>query len=104
MVVALFLETRIIRSGIFKRPSFYMAYLIVVFFQLITNSYLTSNGIVTYSPEVIFGLRVADAPVEDLLFGFSLVILTMAVWVRLSRPIIKAQEITITPAEDKQHD
>jgi lycopene cyclase domain-containing protein len=104
VVVSLFLEARVIRSGIFKRPSFYMAYLIVVFFQLLTNSYLTSSGIVTYSPEAIFGFRVANAPVEDLLFGFSLVVLTMAVWVRLSRFGTSPKEKTSSSSDEKQHD
>jgi len=81
--VALLLEWKVIRSGILKTSSFYLAYLIVLGFQLLTNGYLTSNEIVQYDPETIIGLRVAFAPLEDLLFGFSLVMLTMAVWVRL---------------------
>jgi lycopene cyclase domain-containing protein len=34
-----------------------------------------------YSPEAILGVRIASAPVEDLMFGFSLVLLVMALWV-----------------------
>ena len=29
------------------------------------------------------GIRIVNAPLEDLLFGFSLVVLTMAVWLKL---------------------
>jgi len=83
VLVALLLEWKVIRSGILKTSSFYLAYLIVLGFQLLTNGYLTSNEIVQYNEETIIGLRVAFAPLEDLLFGFSLVMLTMAVWVRL---------------------
>jgi lycopene cyclase domain-containing protein len=83
VLVALLLEWRVIRSGLLKTSSFYLAYLIVLGFQLLTNGYLTSNEIVQYNEETIIGLRLAFAPLEDLLFGFSLVMLTMAVWVRL---------------------
>jgi lycopene cyclase domain-containing protein len=83
VVVALLLEWKVIRSGILKTSSFYLAYLIILIFQLLTNGYLTSNEIVQYNEETIIGLRLAFAPLEDLLFGFSLVMLTMAVWVRL---------------------
>jgi lycopene cyclase domain-containing protein len=83
VVIALLLEWKVIRSGILKTSSFYLAYLIVLFFQLVTNGYLTSNEIVQYNEETIIGVRIAFAPLEDLLFGFSLVMLTMAVWVRL---------------------
>jgi lycopene cyclase domain-containing protein len=52
-----------------------------VFFQLITNGWLTYNEIVIYSDDVITGLRIAFAPIEDLGFGFALVTNVMALWV-----------------------
>ena len=33
-----------------------------------------------YSPDAIIGVRVASAPVEDLLFGFALVTLVLILW------------------------
>ena len=68
-----------------------MAYAIVVFFQLLTNGWLTGRGIVRYSSDAILGSsrvtvlgdgRLVWAPVEDLLFGFALVLLSCAAWVR----------------------
>ena len=85
VILTIGLELRVIRSAIFKTSSFYMAYVIVVFFQLLTNGYLTSNHIVQYDPSAIVGIKVVFAPIEDLLFGFSLVTLTMAVWTRLNQ-------------------
>jgi hypothetical protein len=38
---------------------------------------------VMYSPDAIIGLRIASAPVEDLLFGFALVLGVLANWIRL---------------------
>jgi lycopene cyclase domain-containing protein len=83
VLLALLLEWKVIRSGILKTSSFYLAYLIVLGFQLLTNGYLTSNEIVQYNEDTILGIRIAFAPLEDLLFGFSLVMLAMAVWTRL---------------------
>jgi lycopene cyclase domain-containing protein len=83
VVLTFLLEWKVIRSGIFRRISFYFAYAIVVGFQLLTNGYLTFHNIVQYNPTTITGLRIAYAPVEDLFFGFTLVVLTMAVWLRL---------------------
>ena len=63
-----------------------------MFFQLLTNGWLTGRGIVRYDsaadprrPRRITFLgdgRLVWAPVEDLLFGFALVLLTCAGWVR----------------------
>lgn len=83
--LALILEWTVIHSGILKTISFYFAYAIVLGFQLLTNGYLTFNNIVQYNPEDILGIRVAYAPIEDLFFGFTLVFLTMAVWLRMGR-------------------
>jgi hypothetical protein len=40
---------------------------------------------VIYDPAAIIGWRIAYAPVEDLLFGFAMVLLTLSVWVWLGR-------------------
>jgi hypothetical protein len=34
-----------------------------------------------YSDQAIIGLRIASAPVEDLLFGFAMVLLVLDLWV-----------------------
>ena len=49
------------------------------------NGILTGRHIVIYDPAVILGLRIVYAPVEDLLFGFALVLLTLSLWVWLGR-------------------
>lgn len=74
-----------IGAKLFRSPNFYLAYSIVLFFQLITNGYLTGTGIVTYNESQIMGIRIANAPLEDLLFGFALVVLSMSVWSRLGQ-------------------
>ena len=73
------------RSRMVTKKSFWTAYGIMVFFQLITNWWLTSRGILTYDEDVIVGLRIASAPAEDLLFGFSMITLTISLWIYWGR-------------------
>lgn len=69
------------KSRMVTRKSFWNAYGIMLFFQLITNWWLTSRGILTYAEEVIIGTRIAAAPVEDLFFGFAMITMTISLWI-----------------------
>jgi lycopene cyclase domain-containing protein len=82
---ALVLDLFVLRTRVVTRRAFWMSYAIVVFFQLVTNGWLTGRDIVTYADSAILGPRVAFAPVEDLLFGFSMVVQTIAWWVWFGR-------------------
>ena len=85
VVATVLLDLYVLRTRLLTRKVFWTAYAIVVFFQLVTNGILTGRDIVTYDPDVILGLRIVFAPVEDLLFGFALVVQTLAWWVWLGR-------------------
>ena len=74
------LDLFVLRTRLLARRQFWTAYAIVVFFQLVTNGILTGRDIVTYDDSAITGLRLVFAPVEDLLFGFALVVQTLAWW------------------------
>ena len=90
VVAAAVLDLAILRTRVLTRRAFWTAYAIIVFFQLLTNGWLTGRDIVRYDADAIVGARLLYAPVEDLLFGFSLVVQTLAWWVwwgrRLSGP------------------
>lgn len=75
----------ITRSRIVTRKSFWSAYAILLFFQLITNWWLTSRGILTYDEDFITGIRIAAAPAEDLFFGFSMIVMTISLWIYWGR-------------------
>jgi len=85
VILALLFDLYGTRSRMVTRKSFWTAYGIMVFFQLITNWWLTSRGILTYDEDVIVGLRIASAPAEDLLFGFSMITLTISLWIYWGR-------------------
>ena len=75
------LDVAVLRTRVLARKAFWVGYAIVVVFQLVTNGVLTGRGVVLYDPHAITGLRIVYAPVEDLFFGFALVVQTLAWWV-----------------------
>jgi lycopene cyclase domain-containing protein len=83
--LVLLIDYLVLRTRLTTRKGFWTAYSIILFFQLITNWWLTSRGILTYNESDIIGLRIASAPVEDLFFGFSMVTLTMSLWIYWGR-------------------
>ena len=85
VVAVLGVDLLILRTRMVSRRVFWVAYAIVVVFQLLMNGVLTGRGVVTYDPAAIWGPRLAYAPVEDLLFGFAMVTLTLATWAAVNR-------------------
>jgi len=91
VLVAVLTDLLVLRTALVRSRTWWTAYGIVLFFQLLTNGWLTGRGIVRYSEDAILGSarivflgdgRVAYAPVEDLAFGFALVLMSCAAWVR----------------------
>ena len=83
VVIAVAFDLFLFRTQLLKRKAFWVAYSIILAFQLLTNWWLTSRNIVMYSSETIIGVRIAAAPIEDLLFGFALVLSVLTNWIRL---------------------
>ena len=90
--LAVVLDRWVLRTRLTSTASWWLAYAIIVCFQLLTNGWLTGRQIVRYDPDTIIGSghvvafgdgRLAYAPVEDLGFGFGLVLATCALWVWL---------------------
>jgi lycopene cyclase domain-containing protein len=82
---ALLVDLAVLRTRLVTRGVFWATYPIVLVFQLLSNGVLTGRGVVRYDPAAIIGLRIGYAPVEDLFFGFALVLLTLSIWVWLGR-------------------
>jgi lycopene cyclase domain-containing protein len=79
------LELRLLRTGLFRRRTYWITMAIVFGFQVVVDGLLTrlSAPVVVYDPHHLSGLRVPfDIPVEDFLFGFALVTATLLVWQR----------------------
>jgi lycopene cyclase domain-containing protein len=80
VVAAGVLDVAVLRTKLLVRKVFWASYLIIFGFQLLVNGILTGHHLVVYSPEEILGTRFVHAPVEDLMFGFSLVLQTLSWW------------------------
>jgi len=100
LLIAIIADLFILRTALVRSWAWWTAYGIIVVFQLITNGWLTGRGIVRYSDSAIVGSgrivflgdgRIAYAPVEDLAFGFALVLISCATWVWIGARIRAAQ-------------
>lgn len=85
LVGAVLLDLVALRTRLLTRGVFWATYPIILVFQLISNGVLTGRGVVRYDPGAILGWRIGYAPVEDLGFGFALVLATLSLWVWLGR-------------------
>ncbi len=95
VAIAILLDLFAFKTRMVTRPIFWVSYAIIFFFQLITNGLFTGTQIVKYEDSAIIGGtspadsapafigdgRIAFAPAEDLLFGFSLILLSLSLWV-----------------------
>lgn len=80
VIAAVVTDLFIARTHLLATKRFWTSYAIILPFQLLTNWWLTSRNIVMYSSDAILGFRIASAPAEDLLFGFSLILLVLILW------------------------
>ena len=71
---------RITKINILKKARFYIFLLIIFGFKILVNGYLTATNIVMYNPAFFMGLRIGSIPLEDFLFGFSMVTMTIIFW------------------------
>ena len=85
VAVVVVVDGAILRTNLVRRKAFWTSYAIILACQLIVNGVLTGVPVVRYNADAIIGWRVAYAPVEDLLFGFAMVLLTLSTWVWLGR-------------------
>lgn len=99
VIVTVAADLWLFRTRLVRGRAFWVSYAIIVTFQLITNGMFTGFGVVRYDGDAIIGGRspdqgpppfigdgrVAFAPVEDLMFGFALVLLSLILWVAWGR-------------------
>lgn len=108
--VVVLVDLFVTRCALIRRGDFWRAYAIMFFFQLLTNAVLTGREVVQYdddtilgvgndvaAPELFSGGRVFYAPVEDLGFGFALILLTLTAWVWLGRRGVQREPFSGPP-------
>ena len=85
VLVVIFLELRVLRTGLFRRPAYWISMGIVLGFQVLVDGWLTklSAPIVRYDDDRTVGVRFPfDIPVEDFVYGFALLTLVLLLWER----------------------
>lgn len=106
VILVAVVDLGLLRTRLLRRRVFWVSYAIIVFFQLVTNGILTGFSIVQYAGDEIIGSedvvfvgdgRLAFAPVEDLLFGFALVVLTLSWWVWWGRRGVQYRPVAGPP-------
>ena len=86
------LDLYALQTRLLLRRAFWTSYAIILPFQLLTNWWLTSRNIVMYEKSQILGARLASAPLEDLAFGFALILGVLSLWVFWGRRGIEAKK------------
>jgi len=79
VLLAVFLD-RASGINLLRKKEYYFFILMIQFFKVLVNGYLTGKAIVIYNPEFFMGIRIGSIPVEDFLFGFSMVTMTIIFW------------------------
>ena len=85
LIITVLFDMFVTKNSLLSTIRFWLSYAIIFPFQLISNWWLTSREIVIYNPDVIIGTRLASAPIEDLIFGFAMILAVMSIWETLLR-------------------
>lgn len=83
IIAVVLAELFVVRSGIFRKPAYWVAIGICLSFQILVDGYLTklSDPIVLYNPAHTLGIRFPwDIPIEDFGFGFAMLTTVLMVW------------------------
>jgi len=75
-----FILDNTLKTRILKKPIFWLFMFIIFLFKFLVNGYLTGSGTVIYNPNFFIGVRIGSIPLEDFLFGFSMVSMSIIIW------------------------
>jgi lycopene cyclase domain-containing protein len=87
-VVVVLLELRVLRTGLFRQPAYWLALGICIAFMIPVDGWLTklSAPIVFYDDADTTGLRpIWDILAEEFVYAFALLTVVMLVWDHLGR-------------------
>ncbi|MFC0626453.1 lycopene cyclase domain-containing protein [Kribbella deserti] len=89
VVLVVLLERYVLRTGLFRKASYWISMAIVLGFQVPVDGWLTKLDapIVLYAPDHITGVRFPwDIPIEDFAFGYAMVTAALLAWEKQRRP------------------
>lgn len=93
-VAVLLLELKVLRSGLFREPAYWISMGICYAFMIPVDGWLTKQTapIVLYRPDDTSGIHpIWDIPLEEYAYAFALLTLVMLTWDRLGATARRAQ-------------
>jgi lycopene cyclase domain-containing protein len=75
----------VLKTKLILNKKFWVFWVVMFIMISIVNGYLTWRPIVLYGESFYLGIRLFTIPVEDFLFGFSLITLNISIWEFLTK-------------------
>lgn len=85
VVGSVLLDVVLLRTRLVRSRTFWLSYLVLLAFQLAVDGVLNARHVVSYDSRTIIGWHLFYEPVEDVGFGFALILQTLCWWTWLGR-------------------
>ncbi len=98
-IAVILIEVRVVRSGLFREPAYWISMAICIGFMIPVDGWLTKQSapIVLYRPEDTSGIYpIWDIPLEEYAYAFALLTAVMLMWDHLGR-----RAVAVAPARDE---
>ena len=79
-IAVILLDLLVLRTRILVMKIFWIFLIVMYGFKTLVNGYLTWRPIVLYGEEFTSGVRFFTIPLEDYVYGFSLIALRVVLW------------------------
>lgn len=93
-VAAAIIVDLVLKTNLVKNKKFWIFWAVMFVLIFIVNGYLTWRPIVMYGEGHYMGIRIFTIPVEDFLYGFSLITLNIAIWEFMTRKFKGSGNVT----------
>ena len=80
-IIAIYFDNKL-KTNLLTNKLFLGFLVVIAIFKLFVNGYLTAN-VVRYNPDFYLRILVGTIPIEDFLFGFSMIMCTIIIWEKL---------------------
>jgi lycopene cyclase domain-containing protein len=93
VIISVIVDVLVLRTRLVFNKKFWVFWIVMFVLIFIINGYLTWRPIVLYGEGHYLGIRLFTIPIEDFLYGFSLLTLNISIWEFYSRRKAPADEI-----------
>jgi len=83
----------VLKTRLILNKKFWVFWVVMFIMISIVNGYLTWRPVVIYGEGFYLGIRLFTIPVEDFLFGFSLITLNISIWEYMTKKYLSAENV-----------